>query len=463
MDTLSARTWAELEFGSAELGDERRTRRLVELAGEAVRRPHGTVTAVVHSSAQREGAFRLLENPAVDPAKVAASSHRATIRRAKGLPWVWVAVDQSTVSVTDHQWAKDFGKISEVGRRRGLEVMNALAISPDGVPLGLVSQQWWRRDDESSPSHAQDHRPLEERESDLWRRAMKDCCAHLKGAEQSTVPWFQLDRGGDFWRVFESAQSSGSFLTVRSAHNRRLTGSNLKLWETVRSQKVAARYSLNIPARRYANGTRQAARQAQLSVRFVAVTLEMNVQGRPTLHVPVTAVHVRERNAQDDDRIEWVLLTTWPVRTDRDALLVVQGYSQRWKVEEFHRSWKSGGCHLERSQLRSVSVFKRWATILAAVAARVERLKQLSRKQPDVPATTELTRTEINAAIVLSNTRKYKIGQDLTLAEAVTLVAEAGGYTGKSSGGPPGSTTIRRGLDQVIAAATVHDQLARCD
>lgn len=462
MNKICASTWAELEFGSADLGDVRRTRRLVGLASAALQRPGGMVTGVVRESAEREGAFRFLENEAVSSSQISKASHQATARRAAGMPWVFVAVDQSTVSVIDHQHRKDFGKICGRGRRGGLEVMNALALDPTGVPVGLLSQQWWRRDDVKSPIYSKDKRPQQERESDLWRRAMADCCERLDNAGGTTKPWFQLDRGGDFWRVFEFVQSCGGWMTVRSCHDRCLSGSELHLWEKVKSQKVAARYSLEVPAQRRTNGTRRPRRTARMSVRFVPVTLEMKVPGR-TLQVEVTAVHVRERNASKEERIEWVLLTTWPVRGVADALTVVYGYSQRWKIEEFHRAWKAGGCQVERSQLRSVDTFKRWATILAAVAARAERLKQLARKTPDIPATTELTRTEVDCAIVLSRTRKFKPKQELTLHQAITLIAEAGGYTGKSSGGPPGATTIRRGLDIVIPAAEAYEQLKKCD
>lgn len=459
MERTEALAWAELEFGRAELGDERRTRRLVRVASDAVRRPRGTVTAVVGGAAEREGAFRLLESPAVDAAAVAEASQRSTVHRMRGRPWVYVAVDQSTVSVIDRHNSKGFGR-TQSGRRRGMEVTSALAIDPSGTPVGLLSQQWWIRSDELSPYRTDRKRPVEQRESDLWLRTMDQVSDRL--GEEAPAPWFQLDRGADFWRVFDFAKRCRGWVTVRAAHDRCLTdGRHLR--ERVQSTKVAAQFRLRIPARRYPDGTRQFERVAQLSVRYAPVTLQMTTQDRKTVQAQVTAVHVRERDASKDGRIEWMLLTTWPVGCAQHALQVVHGYCQRWKIEDFHRTWKSGGCHLERSQLRSVGAFLKWATILAAVAARAERLKNLARTQPDIPATTELSRAEIDAAIVLSRNRKFKPGQELTLAQAVRLIAEAGGYTGRSSGGPPGSTTIRRGLDTVVASAEVVEALRKCD
>lgn len=451
MNIASAQAWAEAEFGRTELGDKRRTRRLVEIARDVALRPGGTVTSVVHGDAQREGAFRFLENDATDVRAMSRASSCSTIERSRGLPWAWVALDQSNVSMTDRQGVKDFGRITGVGCTRGLEVMNALAVAPSGVPLGLLSQQWWRRGDKKSPAYRQDKRPVEERESSLWCRTMEDCCQQLSGVERAPKPWFQLDRGGDLSYVLDFARACDGWITVRSSRSRRLGGTGRLLWDVVKGQKVSARYSLVVPARRGKKSDQRPQRRAQMSVRFAKVTIDITPNSkRGRLLVPVTVVHVRERNASPSGRIEWMLVTTWPVNNARDAQQVVEGYSQRWKVEEFHRCWKSGACQLQNSQLRSMATLKRWATILAAVAARIERLKQLARTHSEKPATDELSRTEIDVAIILSRTRKYKPGQNLTLQQAVTVIAEAGGYTGKSSGGPPGSTTIRRGLDRVI-------------
>jgi hypothetical protein len=165
-------------------------------------------------------------------------------------------------------------------------------------------------------------------------------------------------------------------------------------------------------------------------------------------------VHVREERARRGDKpVEWWLLTTAPVTTLEEALNVARNYTTRWRVEEFHRAWKSGVCNVERSQLRSANAFMRWATIGAAVAARAERLKTTSRTTPHVSALTELTQYEIDAAIILSKTKRFVPGDALTLEEAVGLIAGIGGYTGKSSGGPPGVRVISRALDRVLAAA----------
>jgi hypothetical protein len=139
------------------------------------------------------------------------------------------------------------------------------------------------------------------------------------------------------------------------------------------------------------------------------------------------------------------------------ARAVVVGYSSRWRIEELHKTWKTGACNVELTQLRSRDAVIRWATILCVVAARIERLKHLARTSPDSPASDELTPIEIEVLVALK--RRYKKrAEDVpdgvpSMSRAVRWLAELGGYTGKSSGGPPGSITIRRGLESVRMAA----------
>ena len=165
-------------------------------------------------------------------------------------------------------------------------------------------------------------------------------------------------------------------------------------------------------------------------------------------------MHVRETRPGRRGRIEWYLLTNVKVASLQEAWQVVSAYRARWRVEDFHRAWKTGVCDVEASQLRSAGAFRRWATILAAVASRAERLKTMARAEPERPALHEFTRDELDAAILLRRDKTLALGAEMTLMQAVELVALVGGYTGrKNSGGPPGATVIARGLHDVLVAA----------
>src|SRR2546425_1196215 len=139
-------TWAQTEFGQAELGDVRRTRRLVPLAAEAAKRPSGIVSKACRSSASREGAFRLLENPDVHVEAVAKEVFERAVERCQGAPIVFVPVDGSSLTVSDESHTKEVGAIGARNRgARGVQAMTALAVSSDGAPIGVCSQTLWLR------------------------------------------------------------------------------------------------------------------------------------------------------------------------------------------------------------------------------------------------------------------------------------------------------------------------------
>src|SRR5439155_913943 len=96
--------------------------------------------------------------------------------------------------------------------------------------------------------------------------------------------------------------------------------------------------------------------------------------------------------------------------------------------------------------LRDLRTGRRHPTRLFAVAMRIERMKHLARTQPDLPATAEFTPAEIEAVIILSKPKGYRRGDIPTVGQIVLWIARQGGYTGKSSGGPPGSIVIGRGM-----------------
>jgi hypothetical protein len=197
------------------------------------------------------------------------------------------------------------------------------------------------------------------------------------------------------------------------------------------------------------------ARKARMVVRVARVALRLRDQKTDRItRLEVNAVWAREEGTTPagEEPLDWLLFTNRPVETLEDAILVVYGYTQRWRVEEFHRTWKSGECDVESTQLRSFDAFRRWATILAANAIRLERLKKLSRTQPKAPARLELTPLELRALTMLKFGAQVPAAEP-TMQDVVSWLAEMGGYTNKYSGKPPGATVLGRGLRYLRPAA----------
>jgi hypothetical protein len=452
---MSIQKWAEACFGQAKLNDVRRTRRLVAMAADAARRPAGKVTEVFKCPARRQAAYDLLEHDQIDPSAVSASLFDATAWSARKQERVFVAVDGSSLTLTDEGAQKGFGHIGSIAQHgRGMKVMNALALQPDGVPLGLVDQIWWTR---QQRVQRKSYRPRRNRESMHWRAVVSNVGERFKRLAPKARVHFLFDREGDASLLIRHVVASGHEFTCRAVQTRKavIDGRFRNVRYLLQRQRPRATMRVSLPA----TATRRA-RVATLDIFVARLRMVMRDRCLKKRRLTwLTVVWARERGrCASRGGLDWFLYTNVPVRSTADACDVVARYALRWRIEEFHRAWKSGVCRVEESQLRSPAAIIKWATILAAVATRAEQLRLRSRVAGDEPASTEFSDDELLALVNLHSEihpRAVVPVEGLTLATAVRWVADLGGYVGSKASGPPGTVTIARGLEPLAIATTL--------
>jgi hypothetical protein len=460
VDLGVAGQWARAVFGQARLGDLRRQRRLLCVVARAAERPGGRISAVFRKSAERQGAYDLLVNNAVRAQAIVDAMGDATLREAATESFVFVAVDGTSLRVVDRAGRKGMGPLTASRQAAcGVKIISALAVRADGTPIGVTDLRWWVRT-RKRKTRVQDRRQPKDKELGRWIEALETTVARCAVHAPRTRCWFQLDREADAWPLLVSLADNGHLFTVRSNHNRVLAD-GARLADVLGGARSMGRYELEV-----SGGPGRTARVATMQITCARVTLDMKDARIGEHHAVVTnVVRVREASAvpAGEKPIEWTLLTNAQIKTFEQARLVVHGYTQRWRIEEFHRAWKSGVCNIEETQLRGVEPVMKWAAILAAVAVRAEKLKQLARTTPDLPASVELSRDEVHALIRLKRLNKKRTEEIPatmpTIGQAVVWLAELGGYTGKSSGGPPGATTIGRGLQYVAVGVDMLEAL----
>ena len=449
--------WAQHHFGGAALGDSRRTTRLVRILSRVAENPAGKVSEVFASPRERDAAYDFIERDQTRLVDLERAVGRATAQVCAGAGRVRIAVDGSSANIVDGTGEKGLGRIgTDAAGAQGLKVISALAVDKAGATVGLLAQSWWARP--KAPRRTRRQKDAErarkkpaQKEVQHWLDVIELSAERL--AEVDALGSFQLDREADAWPVLLRLHASGHFFTVRSAWDRvvQATGRDKQYLRAVMAATpVLALYELEVPAR----GGRTA-RRAQMAMRATEVTLSMRdkrTKKRHPLRVRVVWVREQGTTVPGDKPLDWMLLTNAPIDSVDAIRDVVSGYSTRWRIEEFHKTWKSGACCVEDTQLRSRNAIVRWVTILAVVATRIERLKRLARTEPERPAGDELSPVEIEVLVLLK--RRYKkrtetVPDAPTMAQAVLWMADLGGYTGKSSGGPPGSITIGRGLERL--------------
>lgn len=459
----AAETWAKSAFGKVNLGDSRRTARLVRCVARAFEKPSGKLCETFARAKELGSAYDFVENPKVCIRQLEEGVGLVTVAACARTERVRIAVDGSSAQVVDRTGKKGLGRIGADSKpTRGVKVMTALAIDARGTTVGILAQSFWARANASNAkkSLARKHdernrKSPQQKETHHWLDVISRSAKRL--AASGVLGWFQLDREGDAWPMLQTLAKSNHWFTVRSAWDRVVQGTGRDrhhLRADLAARPTIGSYELNVPA-----GKKRTARLARMLVRVATVTLVLRDKcKRKTFTLCVNVVWVQEQGTtpRGEKPVDWMLLTNAPIDTVGRAFDVVAGYAMRWRIEEFHKTWKSGACNVEDTQLRSRNAIIRWATILGVVAARIERLKRLSRTEPDRPASDELTETEIEVLIALK--RSYKKRTETvpngmpSMAQAVRWIADLGGYTGKSSGGPPGSIVLTRGMLHLAAA-----------
>ena len=120
---------------------------------------------------------RLLHQQQTTAQSLLTGHIRATALRAQQQGFVLIASDTSVADFTTHHAVQGLGPISDKEHQHGFFLHSALAMTPAGVPLGLLYQHTWTRDKQTlGTAKERRKRPQEQKESRKWL----DC---LRGVE----------------------------------------------------------------------------------------------------------------------------------------------------------------------------------------------------------------------------------------------------------------------------------------
>ena len=441
-----ARQWAEAEMQGVDLGDKRLNWRLVEILTALAAQPMASIPQAALDWAATKATYRLLDNEKVSNEKIYAPHYARTQARLVGHPLVLAVQDTTLLDFTTHPQTQGLGAIGTSKQKsRGMVMHSALLLTPQGLSLGLGSQRLWVRAEQIQPLTREERRkqPLEDKESYKWLQALTQVMTIIPAGTQVVHVG---DSEADVYELFLHAQSLQSDLLIRAAQERKVAAPEVGLlWETMNKMPVQGRRTLSIPKRQA-----QAARTAQLTLRFAPVTL--NAPVRAGVKLPpcsLYAILVQEQMPPAGVKpVEWLLLTTVAVETLPQAQERIDWYCQRWQIEIYHKTLKSG-CRIEASQLETAQRLMRLAALYSLIAWRLLWLTHLARHQPEASCTQVLAEHEWRALYAHIKRSSTSPPQPPTLAEALLWIARLGGFLARRGDGSPGVTVIWRGWQRL--------------
>jgi len=440
--------WAFEEFGTAQLGDQRRVGRLLTMARDFYARPQASIPQACQSRAKTKAAYRFLEEKNNTMEKILKPHYQATQHRCKQEKVVLAVGDSTTLNYSAHPATEDIGPISKHKNDGiGLIVHDTMAFNEDGTPLGLLDVQCWARDPDDFGKHHRRHQlPIEEKESYKW---LKSFTAVSQVQQQCPDTLFVNvgDRDADIYDLFHLGLSNpdNPKILVRAYHDRMVSEGNEKLWDYVQKQPVSGIRHIHVPRQ----GKRKA-RDAKLEIRFAKVTLEPPQTKKQLPPLTVWAVLAQEIDFPDDvkEPLQWLLLTTVKVTTFEQAIQKLDWYTGRWGIEVYHRTLKSG-CKIEERQLGNANRIEACLAIDMVIAWRIYHLTKLGREVPDVPCTVFFEDAQWKALVTYKTQNPIPPEKPPTLRNAIHLLASLGGFLGRNSDGEPGTKSLWLGIQRL--------------
>jgi hypothetical protein len=445
---LESTSWAQHEFGDAPLGDKRLSKRLVDSARRQAEEPMRAFTGVAKSDwAATKGYYRLIDQPldsAVTPQNILRPHRERTVRRMQAQDTVLCIQDGTDLNYTKRPQCTGLGIIgtNQTGAHsRGLHLHSTLAVSTEGLPLGVLRAQY--QAPEPAPKGAGARRALEDKKSFRWVEGLRDC---VEVAQQ--IPDTRLvsvmDREGDFFELFEEQRRAPRVeLLVRARYNRRIAN-DATLFETLRESPEQGRLEIAIgrqsarpKASKQKVKAKRAERIAEVALHYARVELAPTApvhQDKPPIHLWV--VHVLEHAPpQGVKPIEWFLLTTIAITSRAHAEQMLTWYGLRWRIEDWHRVLKTG-CRIEQLGHDSAERLERATTLRLVIAWRIMLMTLLGREVPELPV--ELLFSELELKVLGAFAKTRKLRAPANLGEAVRMVARLGGYLARTHDPPPG-------------------------
>lgn len=443
-----ATVWAEEQFGQVELGDVRRTRRLVQTAAKIAQQPQGSLPSKFDWNDLR-GVYRLMNRPEATHEQIAGPHFRQVRREMVRQPVVLVVHDTTELDFTSHRALRGSGPSGSGGR--GFLQHNSLAVTPEGRLLGLAFQQVTLRKPAPVKETSAQRRRRTDRESRLWLEGLEGV-----GPAPEGCVWVDVgDRGADLFDAMHRSLQLGHQFLFRACQDRKaLVGPPGAQRETYLLQHVRSLAPQAFSTHVIASQGGRPARQAELSLAAAEVWVcppwpeSKRKTARPPLRVWVERIWEPTPPAGHKP-LEWVLLSSLPVEGETELRQRQAWYERRWPTaEEFHQVEKTG-CGEEDLRFESVEAMRPMLALLSIVAVRILQLRQAERLRPDDPATSVASPQEI--AMVAAASKKPLSPTTMTVREFVRGVARLGGFLDRRRDGPPGWKTLWRGYQRLQA------------
>src|SRR3954469_3670634 len=454
-----ATSWVDQELAGSTFKDKRLGRRLRELLVQMAGRCAAPIPLACQDWANTKAADRFLSNEAVSEAEILPGHVHSTRSRVAATDGLILVLQDTTEFSYQRARPERIGAITTAPSRReadgqlrmhtvcGLLMHASLAVTTDGLPLGLAAIKFWTRA-KFKGTNALKRRvnptrvPIETKESiRCWLENMRQATA-LLGDPARLV--HIGDRENDIYEFFGAAQAAGTHFLVRTCVDRLAGDGRHTIADEMGQVALQGLHRVEVA------GEDGKASQASVELRYrrIHVRPPIGKQKRyPALDL--TVIHAQERGRTEGRAaIDWKLITDLPVRSPEQAIEKLGWRARRWQIELFHKILKSG-CRAEEARLRTAERLVNLLALFCILSWRLFWLTMVNRAAPDASPRLALTEGEVCLLDRMAG-RPSSRSPPPTLSGYLTQIARLGGYLARASDPPPGNTVMWRGWSRLM-------------
>jgi hypothetical protein len=446
-------TWVAEEFRDSYFADLRLKERFIKFTSRLSDNFGESIPMACQDWSATKAAYRFLDNDRVCEDDILAGHFSSTAQRFMDTCGP-ILVLHDTTEFTYTREKNEIGSTRKlrlgnpgrdfVGRKIyhtacGVLMHTTLALTPEGIPLGLGAVKFWTRKDfkgsrelkkKINPTRV----PIEEKESFRWLENIRKSTERFGEPERCI---HVADREADMYEYFHEAKRLKSHFLVRICVDRRTTEIRT-VDEEMRRAPVAGRYAISFTDEQGKHV------DTELEVKFKTLEIKPSDGRKAKIYGPlkVSVIYANEIGRKSGrSLINWKLITDLPVKNLKAAVEKLRWYALRWKIEVFFKILKSG-CKAEDSKLRTSARLSKLISIFCVLGWRVFWMTMINREIEAAPAEIALTDEETAILDHIFPPRK----KNQTLSDYIIKVARLGGYLARSSDPPPGNQVMWRGV-----------------
>ena len=425
--TAEYKNWQE-DFVDINFTDQRLKSRFFKIIDAFAASPGKSTWAATGSRSSAKAAYRFFSNSEISKDELLDSISRATVEKIKcaDAEWILAVQDTTAVGFGDRKASQGMGYDCST-EQRGMLVHSCIAVTDQGIPLGIIYQETNTREkpkDDSQTKEQKRSRPIEEKENFRWLDSMRETLLRMP----ADIPILTVcDREGDFYEFFSEAADLKANFLIRIVQNR-MVDDGKKIFHELRSSPVAGsmvvRMSRNpkehIPSR-----------NIKMDYHCKKVTI-YRPQRRKEKHLreklELTAIYVHESGKKGT---EWFLLTTVTVKSEKE---------------------------IEKNQAREYGRLSFLTLLYSVIAMQILNLTYLGKICPEISS--GIVFVEEEWKVLCCCARKSKeIPESYSLKEAIYDLGVLGGTKGAPSDGMPGVRSIWQGLDVLYSLLAYRNYL----